>query len=75
MNSNAPDAVVAVTLNGKPENVKVDSTVLDVIQRKNLRPELVAVEYNGEILTREQVNTTWLRQGDQLEIVHFVGGG
>ena len=35
----------------------------------------VAVERNEEIVPRSRYAETWLASGDQLEIVHFIGGG
>lgn len=47
----------------------------ELLQNKNLSANRVAVEYNGQIIARENFNSTYLNDGDTLEIVHFVGGG
>ena len=41
----------------------------------NYRAELVAVECNGQIVPRAEFGTVVLKDGDELEIVSFVGGG
>ncbi|CAH1190868.1 hypothetical protein PAECIP111890_00191 [Paenibacillus sp. JJ-223] len=41
----------------------------------NLQVKTVVVELNRQILTRELHETTPLKNGDRIEIVHFVGGG
>jgi thiamine biosynthesis protein ThiS len=40
-----------------------------------MKPDRVAVELNLEIVPRSQWETTALKNGDKLEVVHFVGGG
>ena len=45
------------------------------LARHDLDPDLVVVERNGRILRREEFDRTALEPGDELEIVHFVGGG
>ena len=38
-------------------------------------PEMVSVEYNGEILDREAFETTVINDGDAIEFLYFMGGG
>ena len=38
-------------------------------------PQRIVIEYNGEILTRENYDTTVLTDDDQVEIISFMGGG
>ena len=47
----------------------------DIIIKSNLDPARVAVELNGKIVPRADFKNTSLKDGDSLEIVHFVGGG
>ena len=47
----------------------------DVIIKSDLDPARVAVELNGMIIPRADFKSTMLKDGDSLEIVHFVGGG
>lgn len=46
-----------------------------LLQSFNLQVKTVVVELNRNILTKDHHETTPLREGDRLEIVHFVGGG
>lgn len=75
MNTSTTPTEVNISLNGKPASIDREFSVLDLLRAKELRPELVAVEYNRTILRREQFEATQLQDGDQVEIVHFVGGG
>ncbi|CAM4255877.1 sulfur carrier protein ThiS [Paenibacillus xylanexedens] len=46
-----------------------------LLQSFDLQVMTVVVELNKHILTREYHESTALREGDRIEIVHFVGGG
>jgi thiamine biosynthesis protein ThiS len=47
----------------------------DLIAALGLKGDRVAVEHNGNIVSRAEWESTGLADGDRLEIVHFVGGG
>jgi thiamine biosynthesis protein ThiS len=64
-----------VELNGKTTELDGIRTVGDLVRSKDLKPQMVAVELNGEILPREKFDEQELNEGDRLEVVHFVGGG
>lgn len=67
-----------IVLNGQPREVALDpaAATLDVlIALLEMQADRVAVEHNGAIVRRPDWAATPLRSGDQLEIVHFVGGG
>lgn len=69
------DDKVTIRLNGKAREVAADSTVSGLLDELGLVPGMVVVERNREILARESYATVRLSEGDQLELVHFVGGG
>lgn len=50
-------------------------TVADLVEALSMQADRVALEHNGEIVSREKWNETLLSDGDRVEIVHFVGGG
>jgi sulfur carrier protein len=50
-------------------------TLAALIESLNMKPDRVAVELNRDIAPRDRWTQTFLKDGDQLEIVHFVGGG
>ena len=64
-----------ITVNGNKETLSPQQTVGGLLAGKNIRPEVVAVELNGEIVARENYAAAKLKDGDQLEIVYFMGGG
>ena len=63
-----------LTINGREQDVS-SATLAKLIEQLGMKPDRVAVELNRNIVPRDQWATTSLAEGDQLEIVHFVGGG
>jgi len=49
--------------------------VAQLLQELGIRPGRVVVELNRDVVSRESHDTTFLKEGDSIEIVHFVGGG
>ena len=66
---------ISIKVNGETLTIEQDLTVRDLVLQQQLVPERVAIEYNRLILARSRWNETILKSEDQLEIVHFVGGG
>jgi thiamine biosynthesis protein ThiS len=50
-------------------------TLTALVEQLGMKPDRVAIELNREIVPRDRWPQTELNDGDQLEIVHFVGGG
>jgi sulfur carrier protein len=67
--------MIHVTLNGDNRQIREGLTVLDLLSDLGLHPRLIVVEHNREILDRDLYSQTEVRDGDTLELVHFVGGG
>lgn len=64
-----------VRINGEDLPVISFMTVAALIAQRKIRPETVAVEYNGAILARDKWEETVLKENDTLEILSFLGGG
>lgn len=62
-------------VNGKEIELKSGMTLAEFLAAHNYRVELVAVERNGQIVPRAEFGAAVLTDGDELEIVSFVGGG
>lgn len=69
------EATIAVTVNGEARAVEAGHSVADYLETLGLEPSLIVVEHNREIIDRAAYPGTPLRDGDVLELVHFVGGG
>lgn len=50
-------------------------TVEEYLNKNNFDVRRIAVEINGEIITKKVLGTTVFKNGDRVEIVSFVGGG
>lgn len=66
--------LISIVVNGDPRRTSAE-TVAALVRELGLNPAKVAVEHNGEIAPRSTLANVALADGDQLEIVHFVGGG
>jgi thiamine biosynthesis protein ThiS len=65
-------------INGKEQSfpgLDSSSTLTDLVNHLQLTGDRVAVEHNGQIVSRSDWSSNQLSEGDKLEIVHFVGGG
>jgi sulfur carrier protein len=62
-------------INGEDKDVAEVSTVADLLAALGLAGRRVAVEYNRDVLPAAAWPGQALAEGDELEIVHFVGGG
>jgi thiazole synthase len=67
--------MLSITLNGEPRAVRVGTSIAALAAEIGLNPAKIAVERNLEIVPRSTLANVMLADGDQLEIVHFVGGG
>jgi len=66
---------LSLIVNGEPRRASAGQSIADLVTGLGLNPAKVAVERNGDIVPRATLAQVLLGDGDQLEIVHFVGGG
>ena len=69
------DGTITITVNGEHKRVHAGLSIADLAQSLGLVPEKVAVERNLEVVPRSTLAQVIVEDGDELEIVHFVGGG
>lgn len=62
-------------VNGEEKQFPELTTLAALIEHVGAKSDRVAVELNRDIIPRTQWGATSLKDGDRLEIVHFVGGG
>ncbi len=63
-----------VVINGERKQVK-GGTLLDVLAELELDPRAMVVEHNRKIVRRAGLEEVTVKEGDAIELVHFVGGG
>lgn len=69
------DGTISIRVNGEHRRVRQGLSIAALAAELGLAPEKVAVERNLEIVPRSTLGAVLLEDGDELEIVHFVGGG
>jgi thiamine biosynthesis protein ThiS len=62
-------------LNGDRYEVAGPLTLTALLEHLNVDPRRVAVEHNLNVVRRANYDSTHIQEGDQVEIVNFVGGG
>ncbi|SDF06650.1 sulfur carrier protein ThiS [Sphingomonas carotinifaciens] len=69
------DGTVTISVNGEHKRVAAGLSLADLASELGLVPEKVAVERNMEVVPRSTLKDVCVEDGDDIEIVHFVGGG
>ncbi len=66
---------IRIRLNGSERDIPGGTSIAALLQLAGFGERRVAVECNGEIVPRSQHARTVVADGDQLEVVHAIGGG
>ena len=64
-----------IQLNGKKVVIKTNYSLFELLKKYKLSNKKVAIEHNGEIISKENFKKKYLKNNDKVEIVHFIGGG
>lgn len=64
-----------IRLNGEPHEMDAPVSVSALLERLGIDPRRVAVEHNLVVIKRPKYDDTIVNDGDEIEIVNFVGGG
>lgn len=66
---------ISIYLNGKKEQIQDDINILALLEFKKIKPEIVTVELNDEIVSKDKYQDAYLKPNDRLEFVYYMGGG
>jgi thiamine biosynthesis protein ThiS len=66
---------VQIRLNGDPFEIAGPVSISALLADLKIDPRRVAVEHNLDVIKRARYDTTMINEGDEVEIVNFVGGG
>lgn len=66
---------ITITLNGKKEELGGPQTLANLLRSKNIRIEVVTVELNDLVVSRDKFGEIMIKDGDRLEFVYYMGGG
>jgi len=69
------DGTVSISVNGEHRRVAAGISIADLAAELGLEPTKVAVERNLEVVPRSMLAQVKVEDGDDYEIVTFVGGG
>jgi sulfur carrier protein len=69
------NASITIRLNGDPIRCSAGLSLVELLEARGYRPQLVVVEFNGEILPRARWADQPVREADAVEVVTIVGGG
>jgi thiamine biosynthesis protein ThiS len=69
------DDTIGIRVNGEHRRVNGGITITELVNELGLDPHRVAVERNLAVVPRSLLANTMVEDGDDFEIVHFVGGG
>ena len=64
-----------IQLNGKKVVINSNYSIFDLLKKYKLINKKVAIEYNGKIIPKVKYKKINMKDKDQIEIVHFIGGG
>lgn len=65
-----------IEVNGTEQDIGTGLHVTELLKELKVEmPDMVSVEINGEILKRNDFDTTLIEEGDRVEFLYFMGGG
>jgi len=65
---------ITIHINGEDRIVKATS-LSELVAEMGLEQRMIAIECNLEVVPRSQYESTALKNGDRIELVHMIGGG
>ena len=67
--------VAKIQLNGSPYKINTETNLNQLLNKLKIQKTKVAIEVNGIIVEKNKYLKVILNKGDNVEIVHFIGGG
>ena len=64
-----------IILNGEKETLDKEYTIITLLEKYELSPDIVTISLNGDILVKEAFASTLVKSGDAVDILMFMGGG
>ncbi len=68
-------AQTQLKINGQWQSVEKGLHVQGILRKLGVDSKVVAIALNGEVLKKDQWSSHVPKEGDELELLHFVGGG
>lgn len=67
--------MVTIILNGKKDELEGSLLISEYLLKRNINPDHVVVEINRTIIDKKDFSGIQIVEGDNIEILRFVGGG
>ena len=65
-----------ITLNNRPETFEKDSlSISDVLKIKNYSFKMMVIKINGKLIRKPEYDSSYIIDGDDLQIIHMISGG
>jgi len=64
-----------IQLNGNKLELKNKHSIFTLLKKYKMDNKKIAIELNGKIINRNKYKSTYVKDKDKIEIVHFIGGG
>ena len=64
-----------IVVNGKKIDIKNNITIENLLKELRVEDKVMSVAVNMEIVKKDNWNTYKVKDGDKIELLHFVGGG
>lgn len=64
-----------IIINGEKKEISVNTTVSSLLSDLGIDPRKIALERNLQLIPRTTFDNAQLNDGDEIEIINFVGGG
>ena len=64
-----------IQLNGKKISINQKFSLFDLLKKYKLNEKKIAIELNGQIITKNMYKKRLIKHNDKIEIVNFIGGG
>ena len=64
-----------IRLNGQGKDIVEGVTLKEMLEEAGYRLDVIAVQVNGDIVSKDQYASYRLTDGDDIDVVAFVGGG
>ena len=64
-----------IQLNGRKLELSNKYSIATLLKKYKINSKKIAVELNGKIISRNKYKIINIKNKDQIEIVHFIGGG
>lgn len=62
-------------INGEIKEIPLRMNLIGLLEHFSLPSERIAIELNEKVVRRKDWTSTEIKEGDRLEVIHFVGGG